>query len=155
MANGAKKYCRPKLHIMRPSLIKNSEMTRFMMSQKIILALDESDNSMKAVNYVGKIVKSDDKITLFSVLPGPTAACSLENPSLITIFDENKATFCAIEDKNRENINELMEKVKRILIASGVNPDDITVRIKSQEMTIAKDILKELKQGQYDNIVRY
>ena len=72
-----KKYCRPKLHIMRPSLIKNSEK-RFMMSQKIILALDESDNSMKAVNYVEKIVKSDDKITLFSVLPSPTAACSLE-----------------------------------------------------------------------------
>ena len=123
------------------------------MPQKILLTLDESENSMKAVDYVRKIAQPDDTITLFSVIPNPTAACVIEDPSLVPIFNESRATFCAIEEMKRENIQKFMEKAKDLLATSQINPAHITIKIVNQRENIARDILSEVQQGTYDNIV--
>jgi len=123
------------------------------MAQNILIAIDESDNSMRAVNYVAKIVQPEDTITLFSVLPSPTGACELNDPSLITIFDKNKATFCAIEDRKEESIKEFMKKAKKILVDANAGADNIIINITKEKISIVKDILKESHKNKYDNIV--
>ena len=123
------------------------------MAQNILVTIDESDNSLRAVNYVAKIIQPEDRVTLFSVLPSPTGACELEDPSLITLFDKNKAAFCAIEDRREETIKEFMKKAKKILIDSNARARNIKIKIIKQEINVAKDILKESQENKYDNIV--
>jgi len=41
------------------------------MSQKVLIAFDDSDNAMRAVEYVAKILEKDCRITLFSVVRTP------------------------------------------------------------------------------------
>ena len=63
------------------------------MAKKILLALDNSKNSLKAVKYVGKALNKNATITMLSVLPDATAGCGLDSPSLTPLFKKNMKTF--------------------------------------------------------------
>jgi nucleotide-binding universal stress UspA family protein len=123
------------------------------MAKKILLAVDESDNSMKAVNYVAKSMQHTAKVTLFSVIPDPTAACGLDSPSLTPTFRKNKQAFCAIEDTKRDHLKTFMEKAKKVLVEAGFASKDIKTTIRKKKVGIARDILKEAQQGKYDTLV--
>ncbi|MBW2566685.1 MAG: universal stress protein, partial [Deltaproteobacteria bacterium] len=58
------------------------------MAKKILVAVDESKNSMKAVEYVAKSMQPAGTVTLLSVIPDATAACDLDSPSLTPLFKQ-------------------------------------------------------------------
>jgi len=123
------------------------------MAKKILVAVDESKNSMKAVKYVAKGIQPTGKITLFSVLPDSTAACGLDSPTLIPLFNQNRKAFCAIEDTKKDHVKEFMDKAKTVLIEVGFPSKNVTVKIRKKRAGIARDVLKEAQHGKYDTLV--
>lgn len=123
------------------------------MENKILVAVDNSGNAMKAVKYVAKTVKPSSAVTMLSVLPDPTAACELDGPSLIPIFKENIKTFCTIEEAKKSAVEGFMEEAKKILVKAGFPSNNIAMRLRKKKVGIARDILKEAERGKYDSIV--
>ena len=123
------------------------------MPKKILVAVDESKNSMNAVKYVAKGMEKTGTVTLFSVLPDATAACGLDSPSLTPLFKKSKQAFCAIEDTKKDSVKAFMEKAKQALIQAGFPSKSIAVKIRKKKVGIARDILKEANQGKYTTLV--
>jgi len=123
------------------------------MTKKILVAVDESKNSMKAVKYVAKGMEKTGAVTLFSVLPDATAACGLDSPTLTPVFKENIQTFCAIEDAKKDTVKAFMGKAKKILVQAGFPSKNVAVKIRKKKVGIARDILKEAEQGKYTTLV--
>jgi nucleotide-binding universal stress UspA family protein len=123
------------------------------MAKKILVAVDESKNSMKAVNYVAKAMQPTAMVVLFSVIPDPTSACGLDSPALTPIFKDNIQTFCAIEDSKKDSVKSFMEKAKRVLVESGFPSKNVATKIRKKKVGIARDIVKEARQGKYDTLV--
>ena len=123
------------------------------MANKILVALDNSANSLKAVKYIANNQKPAAAVTMFSVLPDPTAACGLDGPSLIPIFKENIKTFCTIEEAKKSAVEGFMEEAKKTLVKAGFPSKNVAIRIRKKKVGIARDILKEAERGKYDTIV--
>jgi nucleotide-binding universal stress UspA family protein len=123
------------------------------MARRILIAVDESKNSMKAVNYVARGMQPTGTVTLFSVIPSPAAACGLDSPSLTPLFKENKQAFCAIEDTKKDRMKAFMEKAKRVLVEAGFPSKNVAVKIRRKKAGIARDILKEAGAGKYTTLV--
>jgi nucleotide-binding universal stress UspA family protein len=123
------------------------------MAKKILLAVDESKNSMKAVKYVAHGIQTTANITLFSVIPDSTAACGLDSPTLTPLFNQNRKAFCAIEDTKKSHVKQFMDKAKSVLVEAGFPSKNITVKIRKKKAGIARDILKEAQAGKYDTLV--
>lgn len=123
------------------------------MGNKILLAVDNSKNALKAIKYVAKTVKPESTVTMLSVLPDATAACELDGPSLAPIFKSNIKTFCTIEDAKKSAVEGFMEEAKKTLEKAGFASKNVAVRIRKKKVGIARDILKEAKQGKYDTLI--
>ncbi len=123
------------------------------MAEKILLAMDDSENSLKAVDYVAKGMQPTASVTLFSVIPEASSACGLDSPSLSPIFKDNIKTFCAMEDRKKDVVKVSMEKAKQLLVQSGFPSKDVKIKIQKRKVGIARDILKEAQHGKYDTLV--
>jgi len=123
------------------------------MAKKILVAVDESKNSMKAVKYVAGGMEKTGTVTLLSVLPDATAACGLDSPSLTPLFKKSKQAFCAIEDTKKDSVKAFMEKAKQALVEAGFPSKNVAVKIRKKKVGIARDILKEAEQGKYTTLV--
>jgi nucleotide-binding universal stress UspA family protein len=123
------------------------------MACKILVALDESKNSFKAIRYVAETMKCETEITLLSVLPDATAACGLDSPSLVPLFKENREAFCSIEDAKRDHVQTFMDQAKEALVTAGFSPKNVKAKIRKKKKGIAQDIMKEAREGAYDTIV--
>ena len=123
------------------------------MAKKILVAVDESKNSMKAVEYVAKSMQPAGTVTLLSVIPDATAACDLDGPSLTPLFKQSRVAFCAIEDAKKDHLKEFMEKAKKVLVEAGYPSKNVTAKIRKKKSGIARDILKEAQRGKYTTLV--
>jgi nucleotide-binding universal stress UspA family protein len=123
------------------------------MARKILVAVDESKSSMNAVKYVARAMEKTGTVTLFSVLPDPTAACGLDSPSLTPSFKANRQAFCAIEDTKKEIVKRFMDEAKGVLVKAGFPPKSVTTKILKKKSGIARDILKEAQRGKYTTLV--
>jgi len=122
------------------------------MTLKILIAFDESENAMRAAEYVAKSLLPSSEVTLFNVSLNSDALCKMNSPELTPYFTSQQATFCAMEDKKREIVETAMKKARTALIAAGFSPENISFRIETQKKNVAKDIIKEAENG-YDMIV--
>ena len=122
------------------------------MDERILVAFDDSENALRAVEYVANMVKKDLQITLFSVLPDTAALCDMNSPSLTPYFKEKQAIFCSLEDQKRDLIEEAQGKAKRILLKAGFKEKDITLKVQTKKQGVVRDIINEA-QSEYDTIV--
>lgn len=122
------------------------------MGRKILVAVDDSENAMRAVEFVAKSFTPDHKITLFSVILDTTAICDMDNPGLTPYFLSQKAAFCSLEDKKRAFVNEAIQKAKELLIKAGFDEKHITIKMEDKKKGVARGILEEVGSG-YDIIV--
>ena len=123
------------------------------MAKKILVAVDESKNSMKAVNYVARDMEKTGSVTLFSVLPDATAACGLDGPTLVPLFQKGKQAFCALEEAKKDSVKAFMEKAKETLVKGGFSSKNVAVKTQKKKVGIARDILKETEKGKYTTLV--
>ena len=123
------------------------------MRRKILVAVDDSENAMRAVEFVAKSFTPDHIITLFSIILDTTAICDMDNPGLTPYFLSQKAAFCSLEDKKRAFVNEALQKAKELLIKAGFDEKSITIKMEDKKKGVARGIIEEAGSG-YDNIVK-
>jgi nucleotide-binding universal stress UspA family protein len=122
------------------------------MSKKILVAFDDSDNAMRAVEYVAQTMNRDSHVTIFSVLQDTATLCDMHSPELIPYFKSQQEAFCVLEEKKKEHLTEAQCKAKALLVANGFAEDQIQVKSEVKKKGIARDIAIEAAFG-YDLVV--
>lgn len=117
------------------------------MGRKILVGFDESENAMRAVEFVAKSFTPDHEVTLFHVLMDTAAICNLNSPELVPLFLEHQVEFCTLEDKKKELVNQGMEKAKQLLVNAGFQEKNITFKVQTKNKGVARDIAAEAEKG--------
>jgi nucleotide-binding universal stress UspA family protein len=119
---------------------------------KVLVALDDSANAARAVEYVSKNFSADHEVTLFSVIPDTQMLCNMNSPELTPYFWSQRNVFCSLEDKKKELIEAAASRAKDVLLKAGFKKEKITVKVQAKKKGIARDIVAEAESG-YDTIV--
>lgn len=122
------------------------------MGRKILVAIDDSENAMRAVEFIAKSFIPSQEITLFSVIPDTAAVCNINSPELTPYFLSQKNLLCSMEEKKRELVDEAMEKAKQFLLEAGFKEEHIFKKVVTSSVGIARDIIIEADSG-YDSVV--
>ena len=122
------------------------------MGRKILVAVDDSENALRAVKFIGEHFTPDHSITLFSVIPDTAAICDMNSPSLTPYFLAQQGAFCTLEDQKKKLVKEALEKAKKNLMEAGFKEQEIAVKIETQNKGIARDII-DTAGSDYDVVV--
>ncbi len=122
------------------------------MTQKILVAFDNSENAMRAVAFIARSFPTDNEVLLFHVLPDTAVLCEMHSPELTDYFITQQSSFCALEDKKRQLVEDAMVRAKSVLTAAGYPEKNVRTRLDTRKKGIARDILTEAENG-YDLIV--
>lgn len=126
---------------------------------RILVAVDESENSHRAVKYVGSLLRETPKIavTLFHVLkPMPRGLLEhggSENPaSEARLSEQLRKDQEAWIRQEAERECPFLLKAFETLAQSGFDRSRVALRI-GHEDDIARNILEEARNGKYETIV--
>ena len=122
------------------------------MGQKILVAFDDSENAMRAVEFIATSFTKEQEITLFSVIPNTAAICDMNSPSLTPYFISKQTEFCILEDQKKELVNEALQKAKELLLKAGFEEKNITIKVETRKKGVVRDIINEANSG-YDTVV--
>lgn len=122
------------------------------MGERILVAFDDSDNAMRAVEFIAQSFTPEHEITLFSVLPDTAAICEMYSPELTPYFLSQRDAFCSIEDKKRDLVEKAIKEAKELLRKAGFEEKNVTTKMETQKKGIARDIINEAGSG-YDTVV--
>ncbi len=113
---------------------------------KVLIAVDLSENSLKAVDYVGRMLRCHDRveITLLTVIKEPSA----------DIVPDEAERAARIEEARRETLA-LMEQAGGRLTALGIPENRIRIKLQvcRKPMSVSDLILHEQKEGGYGTLV--
>ncbi len=112
--------------------------------EKILLAVDGSDNALEMVRYAGQFVPFKNmKMVLYNVSSSiPDTYWDIEmQPGYAKKIHEVKAW----ERQQKKVMKEYMDKAVKLLIKGGIPDSSIKVKIHDREKGIARDIIKEAK----------
>jgi len=138
------------------------------MEQKILLALDGSENSTRAVEYLGDMIHGCDgfHITLFHVIPIPPALMEHGGPEKggPVLPDRERQLAEELQEKQkkwREEVRgtaekELFDPAKQILGDKGIIGNLSTIETKvvtNSHPDVARAIIDEIEAGEYGTIV--
>ena len=122
------------------------------MGRKILVGFDESENAMRAVEFVAKSFAPDHEVVLFHVALDTAAICNLNSPELVPLFLEHQVQFCTLEDKKKDLVSQGMEKAKKRLVDAGFQDKNIHLKVQTRKKGVARDIAAEVQSG-YDAVV--
>jgi nucleotide-binding universal stress UspA family protein len=122
------------------------------MDKKILVAFDDSENAMRAVEYIAKNFATDNKITLLNVIQDTAALCDMNSPELTSYFKSQQSSFCTLEEKKKDLVDSALQKAQQKLIDAGFTKKNITIKAKNKKKGVARDIVKEAQSG-YHTIV--
>ena len=116
-----------------------------MFNKNVLIAVDDSDNSRRAVNYVGQLLAGDRqcRITLLHIIPEP------EEDFFPDLRDQNRWL-----SRYRRKMTALLEAHRNELIENGFQAGDVDVLLKQRFCpSMAECILKERQKLACDTIV--
>ena len=122
------------------------------MGKKILVAIDESKNATRAVDYIARTFTCDHEVTLYHVVMDTAAICDMNSPELIPYFTSQQATFCTLEDKKKELIGKALDTAKKRLVEAGFDEKHIDLKSEIKKRGVARDIIDEAHKG-YDTLV--
>jgi nucleotide-binding universal stress UspA family protein len=117
------------------------------MEKRILVAIDESANALRAAQFVAQSFTPEHKISLFHVIMDTPAVCNMNSPELTPLFLEQQINLCSIEEKKRELVGKAMTEAKRLLRLAGFPEKNISQRMEKRQKGIARDIIAEAKKG--------
>ena len=120
--------------------------------KRILVAIDESDRSVRTVQYIAEnAFFRNMSINLFNVFTGaPEWYWDLTTESSALKASTNVLGW---QNQKREEIRNHLEKCKNMLLAADFNPDQIETTIYECQHGVARDILDESRKGGYDAVV--
>ncbi len=121
-----------------------------MLWNHILLAYDNSQQALRAVEYVGQMFGRVDnvKVTLFGVYDKVPEHDMIDTP----FTGQVRARISNLErerDKGRQNMGE----AKKHLVRMGFGEDQVKVKYVEKNKSVAKDIIDEVKAGGYGTVV--
>ncbi|TFG44032.1 MAG: universal stress protein [Syntrophobacterales bacterium] len=122
------------------------------MSANVLIAFDDSENAMRAVDYVARFLAKDCRVTLFSVIPDTATLCDMNSPELTPYFKSQRDAFCVLENKKKEILTGAQLKARTLLVSNGFDEKQIQIKSDTKKKGIARDIAAEAQLG-YDLIV--
>jgi nucleotide-binding universal stress UspA family protein len=123
---------------------------------KMLIAIDGSQCSMRAVVYAGRQFSGnrDLRITLLHVLPYPPAPFWDDGHIL---SDEEKAVRNKVIEtwltNQRAKLEPLFQEAVELLIGKGIGPEQIENKSISDSTDVAESILEEVIDGGYQTLV--
>jgi nucleotide-binding universal stress UspA family protein len=126
------------------------------MSVKILVALDDSEGALAAVDYVARTFgrTPDIHITLLHILPGLPAALWDDGHILNEEERENRQRQINIwKERQEKNWRDVFNVARKRLEAGGVPPNEIKTEFIPVEFDVADEILNFAEKGRYGTIV--
>ena len=119
--------------------------------KKILVPVDGSDRALNTVRYVARVDPFRDMdIVLFHVFNSvPEGYWDLEKDPRSTSTVRQVRSW---EIEQRKRIKQYMEQASQFLLKAGVSPESITIKIQNRKNGIARDIIREARNG-YEAIV--
>jgi len=117
--------------------------------KNIAVAIDGSESSLRAVEYVGFMFENNQniKITLLHVIPKLRDYCPID-------FDEDKSELEDIVIKgDRKCVESFFVHAKRLLEKSGIKSHQLEIKELPSLVSIAKTIVSEVKENNYGTLV--
>ena len=97
------------------------------MAKKILVAIDDSENAIRAVEFVANTFTTDNRITLFNVVQDTATMCEMNSPELTPYFTSQQSSFCLLEEKKKDLVTKALQKSKTILMDAGFEEKNITI----------------------------
>jgi nucleotide-binding universal stress UspA family protein len=123
---------------------------------KILVALDNSEGALAAVDYVARTFgrTPDVHITLLHILPGLPAALWDDGHILDEEERANRQRQINIwKDKQEKNWREVFQEARKRLEAGGISPKEIKTEFIPVEFDVADEILNFAQTGRFGTIV--
>lgn len=123
--------------------------------KKILVAVDGSDCSLKAVEYCGEMFKGDDfSFTLFHVLPYvPPEIWDIGHILSDKEETERQAFIQKWLDSRIHQVEPIFQKGTGMLLRANVREDNIETKVVSDSTDVAGSILEEARNGHYTTLV--
>ena len=118
------------------------------MPQKTLIAMDDSANAQRAVEYVATVFRNDSDVTLLSILPDTASLCDMNSPELTPLFKSHQSNFCLLEDKKKAIVMEAVEKARARLLEAGFDPQRVHIKAEVRRQGVARDIVQEAQSRQ-------
>jgi len=127
------------------------EQQKKMKKKKILVPVDGSDRALNTVRYVARVEPFRNMdIVLFHVFSSvPEGYWDLEKDPRSTSTVRQVRSW---EIEQRKRINLYMEQALQLLRKAGVPPESIIIKIQNRKKGIARDIIREARNG-YDAVV--
>ena len=123
------------------------------MTQKILVALDDSENALRAVEHVARYYLPESEVTLFSVIPDYDFKCLMDLTSLNSDQIQFHDSICSdMQNQKKEQVQSALQQAKIRLLESGFSDEKVKIKIDRKSSDIARDIVKEADGG-YEIIV--
>jgi nucleotide-binding universal stress UspA family protein len=128
------------------------------MLHNVLIAVDGSRNSLRAVEYAGRVFASnaEARLMLFHVLPA-ISRMSL-NREEIKAIDARKGERADLVDlywqvEDEDKMGRFFAEATNLLVLVGVRPEQIKSKCGVKEGEIAPAILDEVELGHYETLV--
>jgi len=108
---------------------------------KILIAFDDSENAMRAVEHVAKFFNPGNQVALFSVLQDTVSIFTMNHPELTSYFLAQQANFTELEEQQKTIVKRAQQKAKTILLQAGFQADNIVIKAQVKKNGIARDII--------------
>jgi nucleotide-binding universal stress UspA family protein len=128
-----------------PVWVVDGEVT----SNKIMVAVDGSESSLRAVDYVAFMLgeNPDIAVTLFHVLPRLRDYCVID-------FEETEADMGQVVAQGAQKcIDDFYVQARDKFREAGIQEDQIQVRVSKRTANVGKAIADEAKKGDYGTVV--
>jgi len=114
--------------------------------RKILIAVDGSAQSFETVRYLGHLLPGDrTELTLFHVMNWmPESFWDLASDSGVR---HKMLELGSWKSRERAFIEEFMERASRVLHQAGYPSNRVSIRVEERRVGIARDIMREVKNG--------
>ncbi|UCG14356.1 MAG: universal stress protein [Deltaproteobacteria bacterium] len=117
-------------------------------SKRVLIAVDSSENALRAVDHAGFMLAGTDcEVTLFHTMRHLRRFVPLE------VLEEAPELEALWKSKAGEEIAPYMKKAKEMLVAAGLDENQITTKVVDGSRSAANDILEEARSNGYGTIV--
>lgn len=121
-----------------------------MLWTNVLLAYDNSQTALRAVEYVGQMFSKVDgvKVTIFTVYDKVPDYEMVETP-----FTNKVRSNIESIKRDRSSVEQNMEESKKHLCRMGFDEEQIKVKAMERKKGVAKDIVEMVKSGGYGTVV--
>jgi nucleotide-binding universal stress UspA family protein len=130
---------------MIPVWVVDGEVT----SKKIMVAVDGSESSLRAVDHVAFMVGENPhtEVTLFHVLPRLRDYCGID-------FEEKKADIEKVVAQGAQKcIDHFYVQAQNKFREAGIQEDQLEIRVSKRTANVGKTIADEARKGDYGTVV--